>query len=214
MILDKYFDIIDVLNLDAATEAAITEATCAMIESINGFWYKEDRPVLPLRVNGKVIEELATLNKNQFKAFLDNISSLTRQKTYIIDAFNVLVEGYSWTPSDVGNSYAFGGNAGAEMLGTSGPLWDMYDPFKLATGSATPPRDNGGGPMGFEQNPVRSMQPEHEKVNYPKAVMKSSNGIKRIMGNAQNRIPVAKEAGFYAPWWIYNNFQNSQQLFT
>ncbi len=207
MILDKYFEIIDVLNLDAAASAAVTEATCAMIESINGLILESHPEITSL-------EYIATLNKNKFKTFVESIETLSNKKDYLIDAFNVLVEGYSWTPSDAGNSYAFGGNAGAEMLGTSGPLWDMYDPFKIAVGSASPPMDRGGAPMGFEQNPVRSMKPEHEKVNYPKAVMKSSNGIKRIMGNAQNRIPMSKEAGFYAPWWIYNNFQNTQQLFT
>ena len=207
MILDKYFEILDVLNLDDAALAAITEATCAMIESING---------LVLEKNFKVtsLEEIAAVNKNQFKSFVESIKSLSNKKEYILNAFNVLVEGYSWTPSDAGNSYAFGGNAGAEMLGTSGPLWDMYDPFKMATGSATPPMDNGGGPMGFEQNPVKSSSDDGKKFNFPKAVMQPSNGIKRIMGNAQNRIPVSKEAGMYAPWWMYNNFQNTQQLFT
>jgi hypothetical protein len=216
MILEKYFDFLSEMNLPPVAMEAIVEATFAMIESINGmFLWKDEKPCLPLQINGKTVEEIAVMNKKEFKSFLDNIADITGQKTYLIEAFDTLVEMYSWTPSDAAQTYSVGGSAGAEVLQAPiRPMWDAYDPFKIAGSTTDAPMDQGGAPMGFGTSPINASKDDGSKYKYPEVRMNTSPDIKKIVGTAMNRIPHSKEAGFYAPWWQYNNFNNTQQWFT
>jgi hypothetical protein len=220
MILNKFFDFLSSLKLEPQLEAAVKEATYVMIESINGMiFYKEDKTVLPLQANRNVfttdhLKDMAEINKKQFKKFVENVSKITGQKMAIIEAFDALVEMYSWTPSDAAQTYSVGGSAGAEVLQAGiRPLWDMYDPFKIATGTTDAPVDQGAAPMGFGQTPVTSSKDDGKSYNFPSIKMNSSNDVKKIMGNAMNRIPHDKENAAFSPWWQYNNFQNSNNYF-
>lgn len=167
-----------------------------------------------------ILGKIADHHKRKFKGFLEAMKVSEDLQHPIQEAFNSIMEAYSWISSDPSQSYAFGGQ-GYEMLGASRPMADNI--FNMASGTngiSAPeagPNDMGYAAMGQtahrdQQDETRNPQPGEEPYKFPTVKLKTNPSTEKQVVSAEQKIPKAGEQNPYAPWWHYQHFFNTQNF--
>lgn len=218
---DKFLKFLESLEIEADLKTALENGSSIILEDMTGTSSMASgiggiTPTIfkaPDFVKKAQIEENKAHAKRRFRGFLNLLPTSKKVKNTLTEGFDVLVESYNWIPSDPTQTYSMGGTNGAEMLGIPNrPLWDTYYPFKIAPGGsdAVDISTTGKNAMsGFD----RTQAVNHPQVKYPQVKARTNKDVKKLIANADAQTPNDSNSGFYAPFWHYYNFFNSQNYF-
>lgn len=142
----------------------------------------------------EVNNRITKINKARLCKLFENLGVKPSLKVALTEGFDIILEEYSWNTTDPTASAGFG------SAGSNRPMFDLYDPFKLATGGGTDDLPAGNpSDTGFGQIPQKDTPVPTDKYNFPEAKLNSDNDVKTLIKTAQSKIPLPGKQGGFSP---------------